>query len=243
MRRAVWAGIAVALGALLASTPAFAAGVSVKVSAPSSVNYGSSITFTISGNAPRPTGKKRSYPPNFVGVTGLTSPTAKCPTKAGGSRNDLESVVRFHSKRPSLPLKHFSRTFTVKPSTQAYGLCVSLVNFPVGIQYAHAAAYWKVNGSAPTSYTLTATIAGSDGQVSSVDLNSPNAPNLLCDPLQGFDTCSVNEPPGDEISLEADSPNTFVGWSGACSGTDPTNCDITMNGNKSVTATFGAPAP
>jgi hypothetical protein len=31
--------------------------------------------------------------------------------------------------------------------------------------------------------------------------------------------------------------NRFLGWSGACSGTG--NCSITINGNASVTATFG----
>lgn len=39
--------------------------------------------------------------------------------------------------------------------------------------------------------------------------------------------------------------STFSGWSGACSGTDPDICSVTMNADKNVTANFqgSAPAP
>ena len=51
-----------------------------------------------------------------------------------------------------------------------------------------------------------------------------------------------NEPyaPGTTVTLtaEPEQGSTFEGWSGACGGTNVT-CTVPMNGNKSVTATFG----
>ncbi|HET7442846.1 MAG TPA: hypothetical protein VFJ47_16210 [Terriglobales bacterium] len=51
-------------------------------------------------------------------------------------------------------------------------------------------------------------------------------------------TCTRNFPLGSAVTLTAkpSSGSTFVGWSGACSGT--TACSVTMSTAKSVTATF-----
>lgn len=50
--------------------------------------------------------------------------------------------------------------------------------------------------------------------------------------------CNVHFVPGTPVTLTAtpDSDSTFVGWSGACTGTG--TCQVTMNDNKAVTATF-----
>ena len=53
-------------------------------------------------------------------------------------------------------------------------------------------------------------------------------------------SCSAAFQAGTSVTLTASpaSGSTFLGWSGACSGTG--NCNVTMNASESVTATFGA---
>jgi len=50
--------------------------------------------------------------------------------------------------------------------------------------------------------------------------------------------CTKHYPPGTEVTLfpNTESPSTFGGWGGACSGTG--NCVVTMDGTRNVTATF-----
>jgi uncharacterized repeat protein (TIGR02543 family) len=77
-----------------------------------------------------------------------------------------------------------------------------------------------------TDYTLTVSTSGS-GTVTSTDgfISCPG-------------TCSHLYLPGTPVTLNA-TPNsgwTFTGWTGACNGTGP--CNITMNQNVSVGATF-----
>ena len=52
-------------------------------------------------------------------------------------------------------------------------------------------------------------------------------------------TCEKNVDPNATVVLTAvpDEDAYFVGWGGACAGTDLT-CTITMQGNRSVTAEF-----
>jgi uncharacterized repeat protein (TIGR01451 family) len=52
--------------------------------------------------------------------------------------------------------------------------------------------------------------------------------------------CSQNYASGTSVSLTAtpSADSTFVGWSGACAGTDPNSCSVTVNVAQSVTATF-----
>lgn len=54
-------------------------------------------------------------------------------------------------------------------------------------------------------------------------------------------TCSATFPSGTPVTLTAmpDAVSTFTGWSGACSGTG--SCTVVLNGNTTVTATFGPP--
>jgi len=78
----------------------------------------------------------------------------------------------------------------------------------------------------PNFYSLTVSTSGS-GTVASTDGNI-NCPG----------TCSFTYPSGAQVTLNATPPpgGTFLGWSGACSGTGP--CNLTMTQNLFVTAAF-----
>lgn len=232
--------ITAVVGVLLASAAAaLAAGNSIKLSAPSSVKYGSSITFTVSGHGSRPKhGLRRQFPPNLVIVDGVTSASARCPSKLGGPANHLESLLRFHTKKVSQLLKQFSRTQTVMPPHQAYGLCAYLLNFPAGGLYAHAAVYWTVTG-APVPHTLNVSIVPNSLGEGSVVSSSDYDETIDCDPWRSLNICSHTYSPGTTVTLSPKEPDqfAFAGWSGACTGTNLT-CQVTMDSDKSVTATF-----
>jgi len=89
-----------------------------------------------------------------------------------------------------------------------------------------ATAAFNIIQAAPV---LTVTLAGSGtGSVSS------NPAGISCAP-----TCSASFNAGTQVTL-TETPgtsSTFVGWGGACSGTNPT-CTLTLNANQQVTATF-----
>jgi hypothetical protein len=82
-------------------------------------------------------------------------------------------------------------------------------------------------GGASTSYTLKASVSNS-GTVTS------NVGGINCGVA-----CSANYTPGTVVTVTATPPagKSFSGWSGACTGTNPT-CDLTMSANLSVKATF-----
>ena len=78
--------------------------------------------------------------------------------------------------------------------------------------------------------TLTVTDAGKgSGTVAS------NPGDINCG-----STCSGNFAQGTSVALGANAAtgSVFTGWSGACTGSDPSNCSVTMNAAQSVTATF-----
>ena len=56
-------------------------------------------------------------------------------------------------------------------------------------------------------------------------------------------TCSATFLSGTLVSLSAvpSASSTFSNWSGACTGTDPNGCSVTLNSDQSVTATFNTP--
>jgi alpha-tubulin suppressor-like RCC1 family protein len=75
--------------------------------------------------------------------------------------------------------------------------------------------------------TLTVGVVGLAGTVSNATMNCPfNCTRVFSD--GAVTTLTANPSPG----------AIFMGWSGACSGNGPT-CAVTMNANKTVTATFG----
>ena len=57
-------------------------------------------------------------------------------------------------------------------------------------------------------------------------------------------SCSARLPTGTAVLLTAvpSGNSVFAGWSGACTGTDPNTCSVTLNSNQSVTATFNTRA-
>jgi len=57
-------------------------------------------------------------------------------------------------------------------------------------------------------------------------------------------SCSSTFPAGSQIALTAaaSTNSVFSSWSGACAGSDPNNCVVTMSSDQSVTATFGLAA-
>ena len=64
-------------------------------------------------------------------------------------------------------------------------------------------------------------------------------PGIDCGP-----TCAASFPDGSSVTLiaNADDGSTFVGWSGACSGTDP-SCTLVMSAPLAVTARFDSILP
>lgn len=58
-------------------------------------------------------------------------------------------------------------------------------------------------------------------------------------------TCSSLYVPATAVSLTAAAAgaSVFGAWSGACTGTDPNTCSVTMNSVQTVTATFNPPPP
>jgi PASTA domain len=86
-----------------------------------------------------------------------------------------------------------------------------------------------LGGSAPPSYTLTVSKTGTAAGLGTVTGNGINC---------GV-TCSASFPSGTVVNLiESHSArtSTFGGWNGDCSGLG--QCSVTMNGNKTVVATF-----
>jgi uncharacterized repeat protein (TIGR02543 family) len=89
-------------------------------------------------------------------------------------------------------------------------------------------AWGRGGGTGGGTALLTVTRAGSgNGRVSSAPAG------IVC----GQD-CSESYPLGTTVTLTATPlrSSTFVGWSGACSGTG--SCTVNMNANQTVTATF-----
>ncbi|WP_447971237.1 LamG-like jellyroll fold domain-containing protein [Nitrospira sp. M1] len=90
-----------------------------------------------------------------------------------------------------------------------------------------------VNTAPPTEPTLTTTIAGS-GTVTS----SPSGMNC------SSASCNTSFATGTVVTLTATPANgqSFISWGGTCSGTT-TSCQLTLDANQSVTATFTETPP
>jgi hypothetical protein len=92
--------------------------------------------------------------------------------------------------------------------------------------------WWgKVLGGAapPPSYTLTVSKTGTAAGAGTVTGNGINCGG----------TCSASFPSGTVVTLTQSHPastSTFAGWNGDCTGLG--QCSVTMNGNRTVVATF-----
>jgi uncharacterized repeat protein (TIGR01451 family) len=85
-------------------------------------------------------------------------------------------------------------------------------------------------------YTVTVVKGGNGGGV--VAGGSEYGTGINCG-----NVCSQNNISGNAIALVAtsDTGSSFTGWSGACTGTDPNNCQFILSSNAIVTASFVLP--
>lgn len=88
-------------------------------------------------------------------------------------------------------------------------------------------------------FTLTVTKTG-NGSGTVTSGSGVNGATINCGT-----TCSATFLSGTVVNVFAnpDANSLFANWSGACTGTDPNTCTITLNSNQSVTATFNLPPP
>lgn len=99
---------------------------------------------------------------------------------------------------------------------------------PIGTYYGSEQVF-QTNGSTPVAYTLSVQKAGAGtGNVHSASFD-----------IDCGETCSLEYTAGSPVTLTAaaDPGSTFLGWSGACSGTD--DCTLMMNSDLDATAEFG----
>ncbi len=85
------------------------------------------------------------------------------------------------------------------------------------------------------TFGLHVTYPGFDGQVTSK--GTPVANPISCGGFGIFCDAVFPGESGVQLTATAGAGKTFVGWTGACTGTSPT-CLVTMNASKSVTAVF-----
>lgn len=95
----------------------------------------------------------------------------------------------------------------------------------------------NVGASFVAGVTLSVTIAGGG----SGSVTDPGGNTINCTNTGGL--CSDLYFPGTSVSLTAvaSGGSKFGGWSGACSGSDPNSCNVALNTNQTVTATFTPP--
>jgi hypothetical protein len=76
----------------------------------------------------------------------------------------------------------------------------------------------------------------------SVTLNGSGTGTVTGEAISCPGTCTHSYPAGTHVTLTASagSLSTFTGWSGACTGTASTTCDVSMDAARNVTATFAA---
>ena len=94
-----------------------------------------------------------------------------------------------------------------------------------------------VNANFVKGNILSVALAGSGAGV----VEDQGAHIFVCTNTNG--DCSPSLLPGSTISIQAipSGNSIFGGWSGACAGTDPNVCSVTMSGDEKVTANFNPP--
>jgi PKD repeat protein len=89
--------------------------------------------------------------------------------------------------------------------------------------------------------TLTLTVVNQPGSLAAIDVTPPG--KFTCDggPPPAGNACVLPYSPGATVLLTTIiETGAFLGWTGDCAGA-PGACTLTMNGNRSATATFGVP--
>jgi hypothetical protein len=83
-----------------------------------------------------------------------------------------------------------------------------------------------------TTHTIAVTIVGS-GEVTTYTPGNDSQLGIDCTA-----SCTMVVPDAATVSLLAATSRTFAGWSGSCSGTDPSSCTVDSHGDRAITATF-----
>lgn len=169
------------------------------------------------------------------------------PLNATVRNNNLDSTDALYSNSPGFSLhtsNNFGDPLFVAPQTGNYRLQFGSASINTGRSHINLSATdadgdTRVVGYTPdmgayelqSQPTLTVSISG-PGSVHGT--STPYGQSYSC----ASGSCSPSPlAHGEQITLNTTGSNsTFTGWSGDCSGTDP--CTLSMNGNKSVTATF-----
>ena len=107
--------------------------------------------------------------------------------------------------------------------------------------------------SAGSSPTCVATVLGAKGATATfgypvtAQIQGPGAGTVTSSPagVACPPACDDVYPAGSSVSLTAqpDAASEFDSWSGACTGTDPTSCTVTIDQPRTVTATFADLGP
>jgi hypothetical protein len=114
-------------------------------------------------------------------------------------------------------------SYTVTPTLAVYTFTPTSQNVTVNNADVSVPAFTAT----PITYQLDVTLAGTG----TININPPGT---LC----SSETCTNTYPPTTPVDLTASIDNLFfITWGGACSGTNPL-CSITMDSNKTVSATL-----
>ena len=128
-------------------------------------------------------------------------------------------------------------TVTDSSAIDPIAIAVNSVSNKIYVANAGSDNVSVIHGTGVTStFTLSVSTAGSgSGSITSKD------GTILCFDAGG--TCSAKYPTGTSVVLSAtpDGSSTFTAWNGACTGTAPDSCTVTINSDQTVTATFDIP--
>lgn len=145
-----------------------------------------------------------------------------CP----GSDNECNSIITNPALNADYTPKAISLVLGAGVNMTSLG--ITALNSDKNGATRPATGTWSIGAYEYPSFSLTVSVSPSE---SGIVTSSPSG--ISCG-----STCSVNFYSETSVTLIAAENNgyTFAGWSGACSGTG--TCNITMNENKSVTATY-----
>jgi len=131
-----------------------------------------------------------------------------------------------------------SSTYTLSNSDNGEQLEVTVTAYDSAGNFSFATSdTTDVVGLGSTFVSLSEAVVGSGSVTGYVNLAQDNALNC-----PGSCGDSYSSGSGIELVAQPSPGRSFVGWSGACAGTNPV-CSFTLSSNESVTATFTTPPP